>query len=151
MTTDGSDLKRALADWASNVADTAAQQVVVDAQADAPVGNPDTDPHSGTLQAGIHVIEAFDTPTENIRAVGTVGVYWADFTDSISVGPHDIFSNGPKLRFFWDRGPAGPGIYYRDHVYWVPRQDTARHWFADRNQERWETALETAVESVPFD
>lgn len=30
--------------------------------------------------------------------------------------PYPITKSGPKLRFFWKAGPAGPGIYYADEV-----------------------------------
>lgn len=145
MAVDVSDLIAAVEAARDTIGAGAALRVVDMAKLDAPVSEvTPTNSHSGQLRDSIAVL---DDTVEGNSAIWTVGsdLEYAGFTDEVDTSPHIIRAvNAPMLRFWWDRGPQGPGIY---HYLWVRHPGTrGQRWFASRNAERWERAL-TAVSS----
>lgn len=68
----------------------------------------------------------------------------ADYTD-LGTPPHPIFpSNASALRFFWEDGPDGPGMYTFDSVN-HPGQ-AATGWFTD-SLEEWDDFVQSAADA----
>jgi len=145
---DVSDLKQAIEDYAVGLADRAAALVVDKAKAAAPVSTPSpTNNHSGQLRDSLDVLESFESATGTgvvaVRAVGSL-LNYAQFTDEVDTAPHQIYPLGTHhLRFWWDRGPAGAGVYYMPHV--NHPGTTGKRWFASSAEAWWLDALQSSV------
>lgn len=148
MAVDTSDLVAALEAARDAIADEAALLVVEWARADAPVSTPSETNHtSGTLRDSLAVLDSWTEGTSAFRTVGvpddSPAAEYAAFTDEVDTAPHIITAvNAPVLRFFWEDGPAGPGVY---HYRFVHHPGTrGQRWFASQNADRWERAVQAA-------
>lgn len=126
----------------ATIADVAGDLVVDMCKADAPVSQASaTNPAPGRLRDDIRILDRLSGDVE-MRAVGSDLVY-AGFTDEVDTAPHRIeATNSPLLRFHWDRGPSGPGVYFFRFV--NHPGTTGRRWFASKMDDRWVSALDTA-------
>lgn len=137
----------ALADletYARDLRDRAAEVVRAETSDAAPVGTATpTSPagyQPGGLRDSIVLLDQADNGTTFSVTIKADKEY-AEFTDE-DTRAHEIVSNpgGPKLRFWWENGPAGEGIYVFNSVFHPGT--TGTHWFKDALPERWERALE---------
>lgn len=144
---DMTGLLQAIDDYASKLADAAAAELIDLARADAPVSTPSmTNFHSGRLRDSLGVLASTDTTPSFVRTVGSELPY-AGFTDTIDTAPHLIAAkNAPFLRFYWENGPGGAGIY---HFRFVNHPGTrGQHWFTEKLPDRWAATLEANAGSV---
>lgn len=147
MTADVSTLIDDIERYAAAVADAAALIVLADCKAAAPVSEPTpTNFTSGQLRDSLALADSADISPVFARSVVSPLDY-AQYTDTVDTMPHEIRArNAPVLRFWWDRGPAGPGIYHYLRV--LHPGTRGQHWFTEPMPARWDDALDTVKDAV---
>jgi hypothetical protein len=119
---------------AQQILDAASQDILDDMVADAPV-------ESGELQ------ESAYGPTNVGDLTNVVGFAapQSDWTDK-GAQPHPIVPvNAPFLRFFWDNGPRGAGVYSFLEVFHPGQVGTG--WFSDKVLV-WDDYVQQAAEAL---
>lgn len=134
--------------FAAQVMHEAATTVLEACKTDCPVSTetPTTTRTPGTLRDSLHVEDVTtDSPTFGFAIVSDVE--YAAYTDDIITSPHIIFAVYAKsLRFWWENGPVGPGIYAYKWVRHPGNVNSATlHWFASKNEQRFDDALGQAT------
>lgn len=142
---DMSGMERQIRDEAARVLHAAGDIVLADVKDACPVGQdtPTRRTAPGGLRDSFAITQVDDIGDVYSLTIGT-DVEYASFTDEEDTAPHLIFASASKvLRFWWDNGPGGPGIY---NLRFVRHPGThGQHWFASQNQTRWQSALQQAA------
>lgn len=140
-----SGMERAIRDEAARIVRAAGEIVLADVKDSCPVGQdtPTRRTAPGGLRDSFEIVEIDDTGDVYSLTIGS-DVDYASFTDEQDTAPHLIFASATTvLRFWWDNGPGGPGIY---NLRFVRHPGThGQHWFASKNQARWDHALAEAA------
>lgn len=116
------------------ILETAARAVLDDMVEDAPVDTGELrDSAYGPNDVGdLAVVVGFTAPQ-------------ADYTDQ-GVSPHPILPvNARFLRFFWEDGPNGSGIYTFDQVFHPGH--TGSNWFTEK-VDAWDVYVDEAAEAA---
>lgn len=144
-TVDMSDVIAELEAEARRIRDDAADRVLQMCKDDCPVGqdSPTRSQPPGRLRDSLHIDGVFDESPRFTFEIAS-NLDYAQFTDDVDTQPHLIFAVFAKsLRFWWEDGPDGPGIY---NYKWVRHPGThGQHWFADKNEARFNDALDEVV------
>lgn len=147
MAVDMSGLVEEIENYARQLRDAAAADVLASCKEDCPVSEvTPTNPVSGTLRDSLEIVDVDDDGTVFSFAIQSE-VDYASFTDEEDTVEHPIRAKyAPRLRFWWEDGPAGAGIYHYKQV--THPGTKGQHWFASKNEERFNDALERSVESA---
>lgn len=116
------------------ILDAAAQAILDDMVRDAPVDTGELrDSAYGPTDIGdLAVVVGFTAPQ-------------ADFTD-LGTSPHPILPvNAAYLRFYWEDGPNGSGVYTFDQVFHPGNEGTS--WFSDK-VDLWDTYVDEAADTA---
>lgn len=129
----GLGLEDIVRDYGREIGTYAAQQMLENAADDAPV-------KTGELAASGYGPEIIDVGNRFIYRIG-FSAEQAEWTDQ-GTAPHTILPvRAEHLRFFWEDGPNGPGVYTLDQVSHPGSEGTG--WFSQNTtEEAWALALE---------
>lgn len=127
-------LREMVIEQASAVAQAAAEALLAAAIEAAPEDTGET------KASGFMELERSDDTSISYRIGFTTPQ--ATFTND-GTAPHEIRAvNASALRFFWENGPNGAGVYYFQHVNHPGFEGT--HWFDDV-ADRWDEFLSDAA------
>lgn len=131
-------LEEMLLEWGRQTHDGAVDNLINDLHERCPIGQ------THDLVDSFHGPETQENGLTFISTVGFDADY-ASYTDE-GAAPHVIEpSNARALRFEWENGPDGPGVYYFHHVN-HPGQPGS-HWFSE-TVDSWTEYLQNEVHSA---